>query len=162
MSYMLLIKLLYLADRNALNRWGRTLTKDTYFSMKYGPVLSEVLNLISNQPDPQRPGYWDTHISDPVDYDITLRADPGEDRLSDAETEVLKGVFSDFGSYNQFQLADHLHKALPEWKEVKTGRIEITYADILAALGKSPEEVRAVEDDLAALSLVERMFSPLP
>src|ERR1022692_1541243 len=43
MNYMLLIKLLYLLDRRALSLWGRPVTGDDYFSMKYGPVLSEVL-----------------------------------------------------------------------------------------------------------------------
>jgi uncharacterized phage-associated protein len=47
MNYMKLIKLLYLADREALIRWGRPISTDRYVSMKHGPVLSNVLNLIS-------------------------------------------------------------------------------------------------------------------
>ena len=44
MSYMKLIKLLYLADREALSRWGRPITTDKYVSMDKGPVLSRVLD----------------------------------------------------------------------------------------------------------------------
>ncbi len=50
MSYMKLIKLLYLADREALARWGRPITTDTYVAMKHGPVLSYILNLITPTP----------------------------------------------------------------------------------------------------------------
>jgi uncharacterized phage-associated protein len=41
MNYLKLIKLLYLLDRESLNRRGRPVTGDQYYSMKLGPVLSE-------------------------------------------------------------------------------------------------------------------------
>ena len=47
MSYLKLVKLLYLADREALLRWDRPITTDRYVSMDNGPVLSRVLNLIN-------------------------------------------------------------------------------------------------------------------
>ena len=65
-SYTHLIKLLYLLDRRALSQWGRPVTGDDYFSMKYGPVLSEVLDLITDMPDPAGASYWAKHVSDPV------------------------------------------------------------------------------------------------
>lgn len=43
MSYMKLIKLLYLADREALLQWGRPITTDRYVSMNRDPVLSRIL-----------------------------------------------------------------------------------------------------------------------
>jgi uncharacterized phage-associated protein len=52
MSYMKLIKLLYLAGREALARWGRPIPTDTYVATKHGPVLSQVLDLITEGPDP--------------------------------------------------------------------------------------------------------------
>jgi uncharacterized phage-associated protein len=50
MSYIKLMKLLYLADREALIRWGRPITTDRYVSMDNGPVLSRIYNLIRNEP----------------------------------------------------------------------------------------------------------------
>lgn len=35
-----LLKLLYIADRRALQRWGRAITWDRYVSMDNGPVLA--------------------------------------------------------------------------------------------------------------------------
>src|ERR1039457_6692110 len=45
-SYIKLIKLLYLADREALIRWGRPITTDCYVSMDVGPVVSRIYDLI--------------------------------------------------------------------------------------------------------------------
>ena len=47
MSHMKLIKLLYLADRRALVRWGRPITCDWYVSMPQGPVPSFTLDRCS-------------------------------------------------------------------------------------------------------------------
>ena len=160
MNYMLLIKLLYLLDRRALSLWGRPVTGDDYFSMKYGPVLSEVLDLITDMPDPTGAGYWAKHISEPAHYVVELAADPGNDELSEAEEEVIEAIFEKFGAYNQFDLAAHLHLMLEEWQPVEHGRIPITYGDILKAIKKSPEEIEAIEEELSALSRVERMFTP--
>ena len=46
MSYLKLIKLLYLLDREALLRWGRPVTTDRYISMDNGPVVSRIYDLI--------------------------------------------------------------------------------------------------------------------
>ena len=70
MSYMKLIKLLYLADREALARWGRNITTDNYVSMPHGPVLSHVLDLITDQPNPfLAETFWARHISEPERYE---------------------------------------------------------------------------------------------
>jgi uncharacterized phage-associated protein len=160
MNYMLLTKLLYLLDRRALSLWGRPVTGDDYFSMKYGPVLSEVLDLITDMPDPTGAGYWAKHISEPAHYVVELAADPGDDELSEAEEEVIEAIFEKFGAYHQFDLAAHLHQMLEGWQTVEHGRIPITYGDILRAIKKSPEEIEAIEEELSALSRVERMFPP--
>ena len=63
MSYMKLIKLLYLADREALLRWGRTISTDRYVSMDRGPVLSRVLDLATDGEDPGTPSIWASSIT---------------------------------------------------------------------------------------------------
>ena len=49
MNYMALLKLLYLIDREALLRWGKTVTGDKIVAMKHGPVLSRIFDLISQK-----------------------------------------------------------------------------------------------------------------
>jgi len=46
-SYLKLIKLLYLADRDALLRFGRPITTDCYVLTSQGPSLSQVSDLIT-------------------------------------------------------------------------------------------------------------------
>src|SRR5229473_6211455 len=82
MNYMKLIKLLYLADRGAFLRWGRPVSGDRYFSMKLGPVLSVVHDLITEVPCPGEETIWSQHISPPSNYEVELKADPGSDELS--------------------------------------------------------------------------------
>ena len=152
MSYMKLIKLLYLADREALARWGRPITTDTYVSMKHGPVLSEVLNLITDPLSDQT--FWARHISEPEHFAVSLKADPCGDLLSEAEDELLDETFKKFGHLNRWALVDLAH-TLPEWKDPDGSAHPIKLSEILAAQKKTPEEIRAIESELEALSQVD-------
>ena len=60
-DYLKLIKLLYLADRAALIETGSPITGDRYVSMKFGPVLSNVLNLIK-QAGPREDSIWHRYV----------------------------------------------------------------------------------------------------
>ncbi len=60
MSYLKLIKLLYLLDREALLRWGRPVTTDRYVSMDNGPVVSRIYDLIREEPAPGTDPVWST------------------------------------------------------------------------------------------------------
>ena len=46
LNYTKLIKLLYLADREALKHWDTTISKDSYSCLNKGPVLSNLYDLI--------------------------------------------------------------------------------------------------------------------
>ena len=151
MSYMKLIKLLYLADREALLRWGRPISTDRYVSMDKGPVLSRVLDLASDGDDPENPSIWASSISEPSNHEVQLKGDAGNDELSDAEAALLDEIFQQHGHMNRWQLVRLTHK-LPEWKDPQGSAIPINYRDILKAGGKSELEIAAVEDELAELA----------
>jgi uncharacterized phage-associated protein len=159
MNYMKLIKLLYLVDREALIRWGRPVTGDKYFSMKYGPVLSSVLDLINEQPFPGREGFWVKHISPASDYEVWLIQDAGCDELSQAEEKLIGEIYQTFGHLDPFDLVDHLHNSLPEWTKVTEGCTPIQYEDILTAGQKSPQEIRAIQDELEHLQFMRSLFA---
>jgi uncharacterized phage-associated protein len=160
MNYMKLIKLLYIVDREALLRWGRPVTTDAYFSMKHGPVLSQVLDLITEGPNPLvGDTFWTQHISEPEHYEVSLKKDPADDELSEAEEELIQEAFARFGRFNQWELVDVVHK-FPEWKDPEGSATPINYADILKAENKAPEEIRAIENELDAVNRVDLFFSP--
>src|SRR3954469_7516785 len=97
MSYMKLIKLLYLADRTTLLRWGRPITFARAVSMKHGPVLSEVLDLINEGNRPGTLTLWNRAVSSPANYQVRLARECPADDLSDAEEAVLADVFREYG-----------------------------------------------------------------
>jgi uncharacterized phage-associated protein len=78
MSYMKLIKLLYLADRKALVRWGRPITTDRYLSMERGPALSHVLDLATDGENPGSDSIWAAVISEPSNYEVSLKGAPAD------------------------------------------------------------------------------------
>jgi uncharacterized phage-associated protein len=49
MSYLRMLKLLYIADRESLRATGRPITGDQMVAMEHGPVLSGVFDLIKGE-----------------------------------------------------------------------------------------------------------------
>jgi len=158
---MKLIKLLYLADREALKRWGRPVTTDRFVSMTHGPVLSQVLDRINSGSAPGEPSPWSELISAPDGYDVRLAAPtvaPADDELSEAETELLAEVFEGYGHRNRWELVELVH-ALPEWKDPEGSSIPFEYGDVLRAMGSPETEVEAVERNLEAVAFADRYAS---
>jgi len=159
MSYLKLIKLLYLADREALLRWGRPISTDRYVSMDRGPVLSRVLDLATDGDVPGAPSIWAASISAPGNYEVELKADAGDDELSEAEIEILDAVFAQHGRKSRWDLVKLTH-ALPEWIDPRGGAIAIAYRDVLKAGGKSDLEIAAIEEELAELAETDLLLAP--
>ncbi len=157
--YMKLIKLLYLVDREALIRWGKPITFDLYFSMDYGPILSQTLDLIAEGVKPGRDSLWLEHISGPSGYNVKLKRRAGREKLSQAEIDLVGSIFERYGHIVEWDLVALLHKELPEWQNPKGSRIPIHYEDILKAVGKDEAEIKAVQDELDFHSYVDESFS---
>jgi Protein of unknown function (DUF4065) len=156
MNYMVLVKLLYLADREALLRWGRPMTFDTFYTMKLGPVLSNVLNLITEPSLPEEGRVWPQYISAPTQYEVELLKEAGDSELSEAEEELIDEIFAQFKDYisRPFPFADLLHDILPEVKRIESGRIPLEISDILRANHKSLMDIAAIEQELDGLAQV--------
>jgi uncharacterized phage-associated protein len=146
MHYLKLIKLLYLADREALLRWGIPVTTDRYVSMDNGPVTSRIYDLIVDEVD--RP-FWSQYVSAPSDYQVTLLKEAPSDQLSRAEESLLLEIFERYGHMYRFDLVKFVH-TLPEWKDPNGSAIPISVPDILLAGGLSLEEAEAIVRELDA------------
>ncbi|SRR6266404_1094115 len=159
LNYMLLIKLLYMLDREALLRWGRPVSFDSFYSMYLGPMLSTVHDLITEPPIPQEENLWNNVISSPDNYSVKLLKDIGTENLSEDEDELIDQLFAKFGEpykNKPFELVELLHKNLPEWKKVEKGeRLPLAIKDILLAGKKSAEDIRAIEDELESLGIMK-------
>lgn len=134
-EYIILAKLMYLADREALLRLGHTITKGHHFSLKDGPIVSEVNDLLrcgDYSGKYESEGYWDQHITCSHEDGVRLQADPGHDILSKAELGVLKEVQEEHGGKDAETIKRDSHD-VPEYTQPReaNGRIEITYRRIL-------------------------------
>jgi uncharacterized phage-associated protein len=149
LQYLALIKLLYRLDREALNRWGMPVTTDTYVAMKLGPVTSHIYNLIKASSNSTHPTFWSSHIQRD-EYFVSLVSEPGDSELSEAEENLAREIFEVDGTKDGFQLAEECHRDFPEWKNPGSTSTPITIGDILAALGKSEEDLAYSKDSISA------------
>jgi hypothetical protein len=149
LKYLALIKLLYRLDREALRRWNFPVTTDRYVSMKYGPVTSRIYNLIKDSARQNtHPTFWSTHIERVGLNTVAVKLDPGGTELSPAEEELATEIFKADGAKDGFTLADECHRDFPEWKDPGESSRPIGITDILAALGKSEDDVAHVESSI--------------
>jgi uncharacterized phage-associated protein len=157
MSYLKLIKLLYLADREALHRWGFSVTTDRYVSMDHGPVVSNIYDLITI--DEEMKPFWSKYISPPLgDYEVELRTgDIPENQLSRAEEKLLVEIFGTYGTWNRWKLRDYTHD-LPEWRDPSGSSLPITVSEILKAQGVTDSEVEKISKDLDAAYVADQVF----
>ena len=84
MKFIKLLKLIYLADREALDREGHSISTDRWVSMKHGPVPTQTYNLIHQEDDPDRHPVWNQYIENQADYCIGLKKEIGINHLSEA------------------------------------------------------------------------------
>jgi uncharacterized phage-associated protein len=156
MSHLKLIKLLYLVDREALIRFGRPVTGDSYVSMPHGPVLSSTLDRI-NQGEYYRDGYWGRHIAPKQDHQVALRGGVPNDQLSRAEEELIDEVFEKYGRMRRWDLVEFTH-TLPEWHDPQGSSHPIDPAEILRDAGYSDDDIRDIAADLHEVELADSIF----
>ncbi len=158
MPYLKLIKLLYLADREALHQWGNVITTDRHVSMPHGPVVSNTYNLMID--DRNKP-FWSIYISAPVgEYELELlRHDCPIDRLSRAEERLIQSVYARYGRMNKWRLRDYTHE-LPEWRDPNGSSLPIELEDILAAQGVEATEAESISEALRAHDREEAILGP--
>lgn len=161
-NYYVVLKLLYLADREALIEWGQPITFDSYVSMDHGPVLSTTYDLLKGTSGVGHGQYWNEHISkpNPYEYEVTVTAPTGTEKLSDAEIDLLRQMHAQYGHMQWGKLRDLIHSMrLPEWQDPHGSSRSIEYDDILRAALKDETEVEAI---IAELDLVACLDERLP
>lgn len=152
MNYLKLMKLLYLAERESLLRWGRSITYDRFVSMDHGPVLSQTLNVLNGTYNVQGP--WKKSISPPQKFEVELISSPGTGSLSRAEESLIEELYQKFGSRDQWELVEITH-SLPEWRDPKGSSIPIEYKDILRAGDFTESDIEAILDEIDGVAKME-------
>jgi uncharacterized phage-associated protein len=157
MSCIKLVKLLYLADREALLRWGLPITSDRFVSLDIGPVVGWICELVQGEPAPNSARIWRKFISDPDHYEVHLLADPGSGELGAQELSLIEEIFEQHGRHDRWSLVEYT-RALPEWTYPNGSALPIEYRDILKSAGKTESEISRIEEALESAALAERVL----
>lgn len=166
MSILKLMKLMYLAERLSLQKYGEPVTGDRLVSMPYGPVLSHTLNHINGLLASSKGG-WDDWISDKENrevalYDPSMLRSPEQDllALSESDLEVLNDIWEQFGHLSKWQLVDYTHSDdCPEWKDPGKSSYPITYIELFKAFDFSQNESKELSDRLEIQRCLNRLLA---
>ena len=158
MKHLGLLKMLYIADRVALEQMEQPITGDRYVSMNYGPVLSGVYDLIKGNPVGNALPVWSQYISFRAENHVSLLSDPGKEDLCEEEEEIIEQVYKDFGHLDPFDVAEWTHD-FPEWQNPHGSRIPILVEDVLKNVGKSAEEIEEIRRETDREAYLDRVLN---
>lgn len=134
-------KLLYLFDREMLLRTGQPAFFGKYFSLQYGPIVSEVNSGINSLNSDNLETRFDwTEYFELNNNKISIRKPGDTGLLSQEEVEILKEFYEKYRSYNFDDLKCAMH-ALPENLEVTEEKKawRLSYQDVMRK-NKIPEQ----------------------
>lgn len=111
------IKLIYLADKYHLRRYGRLVTGDQYIAMKLGPVQSGVKDIadLSDFLGTEEREYASRFIHK-KGHEIKSINEIEYNELSETDIEALDFVLERFGNFSDSELIELTHKGY-EWKK---------------------------------------------
>jgi len=159
MKHLGLLKMLYIADRIALERMDQPITGDCAYSMKFGPVLSGVYDLIKGQNVNDALPLWSEYIFSPKKNFVQLRKEPENDYLCELAQDIIEEVYKQFGHLNPFDVAEWTH-GLPEWKKPpENSHIPIIVDDVLRYLNKTDEDIEEIRQIEAREAYLDKVLA---
>lgn len=155
MSYLRLLKLLYIADRESLKETGRPIVGSRPVAMDHGPLHSEVYDLMKGN-----------HIDEPLwsrfirknRYHVELRDDPGVLALSRYEIDKLNEVSERYSNVDDWKLSALTHE-FAEYKRNyrKNTSSDIPFEDLIEAVGRSNDQ-DAILNAAKERAVIDRIF----
>lgn len=138
------LKLIWLADRYHLRKYGKLISNDTYFALKNGPVASGTRDLLESSSflEDGHSEYSGRYISADDKYTYSSIAELDKKVFSKADLETLSLIYQKFGGLGKYDLSELSHE-FPEWKKYEislqndpSARFPISYLDFF----KNPEK----------------------
>jgi hypothetical protein len=157
MNYYRLLKLLYIADRESLEKTGRPIIGGRLVAMNRGPLHSALYDLINGK-DSQI-AFWSEYFqTDPHEHELVLRNDPGNDALCKLEIDLLNDIRDAHNTEDDFAVGELTHE-FQEFIKNEPGRGSsktIPFEDLLAAV--RPNDGDAIIRDAETKALFDRTF----
>ena len=157
-SVLKLVKLIYLSDRQSMERYGAPITYDRLVSMDHGPVPSRTLNLINGYESDE----WDQWMASRENHRVSVKRGNFDrrdlDELSDADMEIISEVWEAFGAMDQWALSEYTHQHCKEWKNPHGSSLPIHERQIFLALGWNREDAIAAQRAITDQRGLDRTF----
>ncbi len=151
-----LLKLLYIADRQALKETGYPITGARMVSMEHGPVLSQIYDRMTLGDARETP--WSLYIRPPRDFEVSLRIEPEWLNLSDYDRDLLGLVWARFGAMDRWALV-RLTREFPEWTDPIGSSVDIDPAVILREAGWPEAEIRAAAENAEGIRALHTILA---
>lgn len=159
------VKFLYLADREHLNRHGRPITFETYYALKYGPVASHAKELMEGRantiagagadrlpfeleevPHPKKPGEKLVQLGRPL-------REVNYDKFSKSDIKIIDEIIDKYGelSFDDLYNITHSHFAYRNaWDNrlFYQNRAEMNYIDMV----EDDERKAEILEDIAPVA----------
>lgn len=109
-------KILWLADRCHLRRYGRTISGDVYYAMPKGVVPTDAKNLLERKKTRLKTDneYFSLYIRPSENHTFAVISEPDTKKFSQSDIEILDKVIDVCKNYTGKELSDMSHK-FPEW-----------------------------------------------
>lgn len=138
-------KLIFLADKAHLVRFGRPITGDKMWALKHGPVPSRILDLLDSAvADPDNPLSDWVELSTKYSYRRFSSTSFDQEALSASDIVVLDEVIEKHGGKSFHELKSLTHEML-EWQAAWARRGSSERADIFFEDIMFEEEADAIE-----------------
>ena len=154
-----LVKLIYLTDRLSLEKRRIPVVGGSFYSLKHGPVTSEVLDLIN---DGTRDGDspWEQLITDRANHMVaTTGILEDYDALAPSELRLLEEVWQRFGTQGKWDLVRWTHQHCEEWSDPSGGRNEISARKLAESFGWKPAEMDDFETELSSQCRLQELLN---
>jgi uncharacterized phage-associated protein len=160
LNVMKLVKLVYLLDRTSIARRGIPVVGGIYYSLRNGPVTSELLDVINaGKLADDSDSSWEQYISDRDQHEIALQKDVPIDFISESEIKLIEETYQEHGAKDQWQIRDWCHQNCGEWTSLPAGRERIMVEEIAVNVGKSAAEVKRITEEAVESNLLSCAFS---
>ena len=163
LNVMKLVKLVYLLDRLSIDKRGIPVVGGVYYSMRNGPVTSELLEIINaGRLADDSDSSWEQFISSREDHFVSLLGNAPIGVVSDSEKRLIDEIYGEHGTKDQWAIRDWCHQNCGEWTPLENGREKIQIEQIAVNVGKSESEVRLISDEAKESNLLTAVFSRNP
>ena len=157
MSYLRLLKLLYIADREAIRDSGVPILGCKAVAMRDGPLHSDIYNLIRGIHE--QISLWGRFFCT-QGYKLEAVQQPDIGLLSQYEIEKLQAVAAKYAPFSDFDICHDMTHTFDEWlanyKEGTSRPIQIE--DIIKAVGRGGD-TDAILEDLHELEEMDKIMS---